>query len=80
MDDVTLNAHPDRLDLIDAHCRMAKEAGVLLSIAADAHRTEELGNLRVGVFQAPGGWLEKVDVLNTRLLAALRPLLAHTMK
>lgn len=34
-----LNAHPDRLDLSDIHCRMAKEAGVLISIATDAHRT-----------------------------------------
>jgi DNA polymerase (family X) len=77
---IELNAHPDRLDLVDAHCRMAKEAGVLVSIATDAHRTEELGNLRFGVFQARRGWLEKGDVLNTRSLAALRSLLARTMR
>ncbi|MDE2230269.1 MAG: DNA polymerase/3'-5' exonuclease PolX [Alphaproteobacteria bacterium] len=77
---IELNAHPERLDLIDAHCRMAKEVGVLVSIATDAHRTEELGNLRFGVFQARRGWLEKADVLNTRSLAALRPLLARTMR
>jgi DNA polymerase (family 10) len=76
---IELNAHPDRLDLIDRHCRLAKEAGVLVSIATDAHRTSELANLRFGVGQARRGWLEKGDVLNTRPLAALRPLLARTM-
>lgn len=77
---IELNAHPDRLDLIDAHCRMAKEARVLVSVATDAHRIEELGNLRFGIFQARRGWLEKGDVLNARTLAALRPLLARTMR
>lgn len=75
-----LNAYPDRLDLSDLHCRMAKEEGVLVSIATDAHRAEDLGNLRFGVGQARRGWLEKIDVLNTRPLAALRPLLARTMR
>ena len=74
-----LNAHPDRLDLNDVHSRMAKEAGVLISIATDSHRAQELTNLRFGVGQARRGWLEKRDVLNTRTLAELRPLLARTM-
>ena len=77
---IELNAHPDRLDLIDSHCRMAKEAGVLVSIATDAHRAQELNNLRFGVGQGRRGWLEKGDVLNTRTLAQLRPLLARTMR
>ena len=70
-----LNAHPDRLDLTDIHCRMAKEAGVLVSIATDAHRTAELAYLRFGIGQARRGWLGPEDVLNTRPLAELRPLL-----
>ena len=74
-----LNAHPDRLDLTDIHCRLAKEEGVLLSIGTDAHRTQDLANLRFGVAQARRGWLEKSDVLNTRPLKALQPLLARTM-
>jgi DNA polymerase (family 10) len=74
-----LNAHPDRLDLTDVHCRLAKEEGVLVSIATDAHRANELSNLRFGIAQARRGWLEKGDILNTRSLAALRPLLARTM-
>ncbi len=75
-----LNAHPDRLDLTDIHCRMAKEAGVLISIASDTHRAPELANLRFGVGQARRGWLEKNDVLNARSLADLAPLLRRTMR
>lgn len=74
-----LNAHPDRLDLTDIHCRMAKEAGVLVSIATDAHRTTEVSYLRFGVGQARRGWLGPQDVLNTRPLADLRPLLRRTV-
>jgi DNA polymerase (family 10) len=74
-----LNAHPDRLDLTDIHCRMAKEAGVLISIASDAHRDTELSNLRFGVGQARRGWLGLADVLNTRPLVELRPLLRRTV-
>ena len=76
---IELNAHPERLDLIDTHCRLAKNAGVLVSIATDAHRTQELGYLRFGIGQARRGWLEKADILNTRPLRELRRLLAATM-
>ena len=55
-------------------------AGVLVSIAADAYCLRELSNLRFGIGQARRGWLEKNDVLNSRPLAALRPLLARTMQ
>jgi DNA polymerase (family X) len=77
---IELNAHPDRLDLTDFHCRMAKDAGVLVSIATDAHRAEELAYMRFGVGQGRRGWLEKGDVLNSRPLEKLRPLLARTMR
>ncbi len=74
-----LNAHPERLDLLDSHCQSAKEEGVLVSINSDAHSTFDFANLRYGVGQARRGWLEKADVLNTRPLAALRKLLKRTM-
>ncbi|MDO8718553.1 MAG: DNA polymerase/3'-5' exonuclease PolX [Polaromonas sp.] len=74
-----LNAHPARLDLTDLACRMARDEGVLVSIASDAHSTLELNNLSFGVGQARRGWLEPQDVLNTRTLQALRPLLDRTM-
>jgi DNA polymerase (family 10) len=74
-----LNAHPERLDLIATHCQMAKAEGVLVSVNSDAHSVQDYTNLRFGVGQARRGWLEKADVLNTRPLKALKPLLAGTM-
>ena len=74
-----LNAHPERLDLIDTYCRMAKAEGVLVCINSDAHSIEDFKNLRFGVGQARRGWLEKPDVLNTRPLKELRVLLKKTM-
>ena len=74
-----LNAHPERLDLLDSHCQSAREEGVLVSINSDAHSTFDFENLRYGVGQARRGWLEKTDVLNTRPLAVLRKLLKKTM-
>ena len=70
-----VNAQPDRLDLNDAHCRLAKELGLKLAISTDAHATAELDFMRFGVDQARRGWLEAKDVLNTRALPELRALL-----
>jgi DNA polymerase (family X) len=75
-----LNAHPERLDLLGTYCQMAKTEGVLVAISSDAHSRLEFVNLRYGVGQARRGWLEKADVLNTRSLAELRPLLAKTLR
>jgi DNA polymerase (family 10) len=75
-----LNSHPARLDMLDTQCQMAKDEGVLVSINSDAHSRLEFANLRHGVGQARRGWLEKMDVLNTRTLAELRPLLARTSR
>jgi DNA polymerase (family 10) len=72
-----LNSHPDRLDLTDTNCRMAKEEGVLVAISSDAHTTLDLENLRFGVGQARRGWLEKTDVLNTRPLNELRGIIGR---
>jgi DNA polymerase (family 10) len=72
-----LNAHPERLDLTDTNCRMAKDEGVLVAIDSDAHDTGEFANLRYGVGQARRGWLGSRDVLNTRALAELTALLAR---
>ena len=70
-----VNAHPDRLDLDDQGCRMAKQAGVRLAISTDAHRVADLDFMRFGIDQARRGWLEPDDVVNTRRLADLRQLL-----
>lgn len=74
-----LNAHPDRLDLLDIYCQMAKEEGVLISVDSDAHSTFEFENLRFGIGQARRGWLERQNVLNTRPLGELRTLIIRTM-
>ncbi|MGG1943406.1 DNA polymerase/3'-5' exonuclease PolX [Trinickia sp. NRRL B-1857] len=70
-----LDAQPNRLDLTDTYCRMAKAEGVLVAIDSDAHDSAGFDDLRYGVDQARRGWLETKDVLNTRGLDALRPLL-----
>ncbi len=67
-----LNAQPQRLDLNDVHCRMAKERGLKVAISTDAHSSGQLEYLRYGVGQARRGWLEKQDVLNTLGLKALK--------
>ncbi|MCM2307381.1 MAG: DNA polymerase/3'-5' exonuclease PolX [Sulfuritalea sp.] len=71
-----LNAHPERLDLLDSHCIMAKEEGVLVAINSDAHAREDFAHLQLGIGQARRGWLAAADVLNTRPLPELRRLLA----
>ncbi len=70
-----LNAHPDRLDLNDIHCKMAKDMGVKVAVATDAHRIDDLDLMRFGIGQARRGWLEAEDVLNTRSWKVLKTLL-----
>jgi DNA polymerase (family 10) len=66
-----INSFPDRLDLRDAHCRMAKEMGVMMSIGTDAHSIRHLDYLGFGIITARRGWLERGDVLNTFSPAAV---------
>lgn len=70
-----LNAQPDRLDLTDIHCRLAKELGLKVAISTDAHAAVELDFIRYGVDQARRGWLGPEDVLNTSKLSELRKML-----
>ena len=74
-----LNSQPQRLDLIDTYCQLAKEQGVLISINSDSHSTNGFNLLEGGINQARRGWLEKKDVLNTSSLRELRKLLKATM-
>jgi len=67
-----LNAHPDRLDLNEVDCKMAKDIGVRVVISTDAHHINDLDYMRFGVGQARRGWLEPGDVLNTRKLSELK--------
>lgn len=71
-----LNAAPARLDIDDQACRSARDHGVKVCIATDAHGAGDLEFMRFGLNQARRGWLEKGDVLNTlsyrSLMKALR--------
>jgi DNA polymerase (family 10) len=61
-----LNSFPDRLDLNDLHCRMAKDYGVQVAISTDAHDALQMRDvIRYGIATARRGWLEPRDVLNT---------------
>ena len=61
-----INSFPDRLDLRDTHCRLAKEHGLAMAIGTDSHSVRHLDYLRLGVLTARRGWLGAEDVLNTR--------------
>ncbi|HSQ79419.1 MAG TPA: DNA polymerase/3'-5' exonuclease PolX [Candidatus Bathyarchaeia archaeon] len=73
-----LNAHPDRLDLDDVHCQMAKTMGLKIAVSTDAHSLDDLKLMRFGIGQARRGWIEPSDVVNTRPLLELRKLLKRT--
>ncbi len=66
-----LNGSDERLDLSDVRARRAAEFGCVFTIDSDAHRTEELDNLRWGTAMARRAWLTPQRVLNTRSRAEL---------
>ena len=70
-----VNAHPDRLDLTDDACLLAREIGVKVAISTDAHSVNDLDFMRFGIGQACRGWLTADDVINTRGLKQLQTLL-----
>lgn len=65
---IEINADPQRLDLDWRVLRQAVEAGVTISIGADAHGTSGMENMEIGVGIARKGWLTKQDLLNARSL------------
>jgi len=62
---IEINAYPDRLDLTDINCHLAKEMGVILGIGTDSHARDQFDNMVFGVGVARRGWLTKKDILNT---------------
>ncbi|MBP1705741.1 MAG: hypothetical protein H6Q36_1480, partial [Chloroflexi bacterium] len=54
-----------RLDLSPERARRAAAAGCRFLVDSDAHRVEELGDVRWGVAQARRAWLEPALVVNT---------------
>ncbi len=70
-----ISAMPDRLDLKDIHAFRARELGVKLAIATDAHSTAHLGFMRFGIGVARRAWCEPKHILNTLALAELLAIL-----
>jgi DNA polymerase (family 10) len=67
-----INCQVDRLDLNDAHARLARDRGVRLVISTDGHSVRALNNLGWGVQVARRAWATPDDVLNTRELGDLQ--------
>lgn len=70
-----LNAQPERLDLPDVYCRLAKDEGVLIAINSGDSTTADFAHLSYGIGQAKRGWLEAKNVVNTRSAKEVRALL-----
>jgi DNA polymerase (family X) len=68
---IELNCSPLRLDMDWRWWKRARDKGVLCAINPDAHTTQGLHNLGLGIRLARKGWLCREDVLNTRPLTDL---------
>jgi len=67
-----VNSFPERLDLNDVQCAMARERGVTVSIDTDAHNVRQLDYMLYGVATAKRGWVPPELVLNALPWDALR--------
>ncbi len=67
-----VNSYYNRLDLRDAHCRMAIKFGVKLVISTDSHHVDHMWMMKLGVGTARRGWVETKDVVNAGGLRELR--------
>jgi DNA polymerase (family X) len=70
-----INSQPDRLDLRDAHARLAGEAGLRLVVSSDGHSVNALRYVDLGIAQARRAWLTKDQVVNTRPWPEIQKLL-----
>jgi len=60
-----INSQVHRLDLSDAHAKLARDRGARFVISSDAHSRRAFATLRWGTLVARRAWLEAADVLNT---------------
>ena len=74
---IELNADPHRLDLDWRFCPAAKRSGAKIEIGPDAHSTQGLDNVQIGIGIARKGWLEASDVLNAM---SVDDVLAHASR
>jgi DNA polymerase (family 10) len=70
-----INSQIERLDLNDSHVRLALDKGATLVVSSDSHFVSALDWVEWGIQMARRGWATRNDILNTRSLAELRPLL-----
>lgn len=69
---IEINADPQRLDLDWRLVGRAVEAGVMISIGADAHGVSGMKNMALGVSMARKAGLTKAHILNTRTAQEFR--------
>ncbi len=72
-----INSGYPRLDLNDVHARAAVAAGCRLSINTDAHSTDGLDWMPLGVSVARRGWVEAGRVINCLTWETLQAFLGH---
>lgn len=72
-----IDAYYDRLDLKDEYLKMAKNAGVKISIDSDAHSVSHFKYLELGIAQARRAWLTKDDVINAWPVEKMLKMLKH---
>jgi DNA polymerase (family 10) len=70
-----INAGYPRLDLNDIHAKAAVDSGCLLAIDTDAHGTEGLSELELGIDVARRAWVGANQVINCLSLAGLQEFL-----
>jgi DNA polymerase (family X) len=72
---IEFNATPSRMELDWRWWKAAVAKGVLCALTPDAHSIEELDQTTFGLDTASKGWLTAADVVNTRSLKEVMPLL-----
>ncbi len=72
-----INAGYPRLDLNESNARAAIEAGVMLAIDTDAHSSEGLSEISLGIGVARRAWVTPKNVINCMKLADLRKFIAR---
>ncbi len=61
-----INAQPERMDLNDELCSLARNAGVKLVISTDSHSEKQFEFMKSGIFIARRAWCTVKDILNTQ--------------
>lgn len=61
-----INSHPQRMDLNDVNCKLAKSKGAIFAINSDTHSFDSLRMLSIGVDIAKRAGLNKNDVVNCK--------------